>query len=353
MSNTNSIELKILLASIKLTVLQGGHPEFEHLLHNSTINWNKLHQLLTYHKIRPIFLAACNQINFKHKELCHLDLYCKIETIRKTYIKDELRIIFSLFSENNVEIIPYYGSFYLECLYDNTSFREADRIQLFVKKKDIVLAIKLLKNTGFDLKVENSNSLEKIMEATFNNFVILNKKLTNGIYVQIQIYWQIAIESEYDLFPPLNTDFLEHQQYKLWDKDFLFKMVIGVQNERSKWLCLKNIVDLLSYLRRYPAKNTEQLLSLSEEIKMKKVTNLGLSLIDGHFNVHIQESLYPQTSIISKIVYFWENNSNQKSFYNSLLLYRIYKKTLDIKIPWYVLVIKFLQSPSRFEDTYS
>ncbi|MFC3813345.1 nucleotidyltransferase family protein [Lacihabitans lacunae] len=343
MAHKNSVELKILLASIKLLILQVEKSEFESLLLNRTINWNKLHQLLAYHKVRPIFLAACNRINFKHEELSHLELFCKIEALRKPLIQNELHVLNASFSEKHIAITPYYSSFYLEYLYNKNSLREADHIKVFVKRKELVLAVQLLIDRGFKLKIEHTDCIEKILTDTLYNYVYLDKKLTNGIHLRIQLYWEMIIESDYSLFSTINTNFSDYHRFKSCDKDFIFKIIIANQSKQKYWLRLQYVVDLLVYIKKYPQNSTGHLLSISEEINLTKMTNLGLSLIESYLSGEKRSSLFHVPTTLSKVSYFWENDSSRTGFYNLCLLFSIYRKTFDFKIPWHTLLIHFFR----------
>jgi hypothetical protein len=66
-----SKELKILVESMKVVLLDQETSYLQTIITAPNIDWERLYWLSAYHQVRPIFYEACKKINFQNLKVIY------------------------------------------------------------------------------------------------------------------------------------------------------------------------------------------------------------------------------------------------------------------------------------------
>ena len=118
--------------------------------------------------------------------------------------------------------------------------------------------------------------------------------------------------------------------------DSVFKMLLNHHGGRDCWLKLKDIADLIAFMNAQPTAELTHLRQLANQLKMMKMFEAGLQLLNTLF----YPSPTPLQANLIPIVRFWEKSRIYDEFIPKLRLRRIHFSLQDEDISWldYILV---------------
>jgi Uncharacterised nucleotidyltransferase len=358
-----SIELQILIACIKIVLLNTPKTELLDLLEKSSIDWKKLNKMTVYHRIRPVVYEAFRQVNFNNDFTENLGLFAKRQSIKNLIDRQETAYILDFFKQQNIQALPYKGQLFLECLYQNKPLRESCDIDIIVQPENAHKALKLLVAEGYQLSVEGEPTddlLEKICRF-YGREVGLDKKTKVGKNVHIDFHW--GINESFHEYPIGVNDFFEEAQlsdfYKMQvlmpSVNSIFKMLINHHGGRGCWLRLKDVCDFIAFQKAYPQLDTSKMFEIAEKMQMLNILKQGFHLSDTLFLDSTERTIIASQKITNEILVFWDR-AKHYDFDNPIARFsyeKIYRSLQDKRWSWAKLAllnINYMSSPNLMEN---
>ena len=345
-----SPELQILIEAIRVVLLKAPHDKLLHLLNSPKIDWKRLDKMVAYHQIRPVVYEALRQVNFFNNFTENLAQYSKKQAVRNMVNGQELGRVLLLFQSWHIEVLPYKGVLFLDSFYQNKPLRESGDVDLIVKPSQAARVIQLLMDDGYVLKIDQTPTkeiIEEIVKKASGREVSLRKTVQAGLTVEIDLHWGMnetfqsyTIDLD-NLFETAAIGNFQHKQVLLPSLDSVFKMLLNHHGGRNCWLKLKDFADLIAFMNARPTAELTHLRQLAHQMKMTKVFEAGLQLLDAFFYPGT-DSLKPN---LTQIVRFWEKSQYYDKLIPKFWFRKIHFSLQDEKISWldYVLVqVKYL-----------
>ncbi|MFY7908255.1 MAG: nucleotidyltransferase family protein [Emticicia sp.] len=322
-----SLELEILIESIKVSLLEKPTEQLVTLIQNQGIDWQKLEKLTTFHAIRPVVYHALYLINFENEFSQKLKLRTFTQSIINLSTSQELARLLTLLQNQNIRVLPYKGLLFTHEFYKNQNLRETHDLDLLIHPDDAREALKILLNDGFVLEPKNNSNLSntEIIDSLLNTFGIievgLDKKNTHGIDIHIDFHWQL-FEGFYN-FKIDFKEFFEQQELKKFlgvnvyfpSKESQFLMLLNHHGGREAWCRLKHFCDLIEFLKTNSF-SYHDLLEISSKVEMRSIFEVGFNIYQHIFlNDFNCKKLYP---IQLKIYNYWEIGELWVSYFNRL-----------------------------------
>jgi hypothetical protein len=164
-------------------------------------------------------------------------------------IKSELEFIFMSFESKQVNMIPLKGVVFAEEVFGHLGARPATDIDILVKREDIPIAVKLVKELGFEIEEEPNPTHFHLSYS--KNVPYLDFPLT------IEIHWDILKESTSNLdirtFWKEATPFLQYKHIKQLSPYHTFYMIC-LHGWRHNMDSLKYFIDIIQLIYLYQDK---------------------------------------------------------------------------------------------------
>lgn len=358
-----STELQILIASIRLVLLNKPKQQLTLLLENPSIDWKKLNKMAVYHRIRPVVYEAFRQVNFTNDFTESLGLFAKKQSIKNLIDSQETAYILDFLKQHNIQALSYKGQLFLECLYQNKPLRESCDIDIVVQPENAYKALKLLLADGYQLSIESEPTddvLEKICRF-YAREVGLDKKTKVGKNVHIDFHW--GINESFHEYPISVDDFFEEAQLSdFYNKQVLmpsinsiFKMLLNHHGGRGCWLRLKDVCDIIAFQKTHPQFTTSKMFEIAEKMEMLNILKQGIYLSETLFLDSTESTVIASQKITNEILVFWER-AKHYNFDNPIARFsyeKIYRSLQDKRWGWAKLAllnINYMSSPNLMEN---
>lgn len=335
--------LSLLINSVTDSILIKSNKNLFHVDYPSSINWNKIFELASYHGLRPILFESFKNINIPIS--AKLESYARENIVSNMVSGNEFVRIMRLCTENNINIIPYKGHSFLASIYKHKQLREIGDLDFLFHKTDAKKGLELLVNDGY---VINSNDEFSLNEKNININDVFKAygayeatlaKSVNGKLTMIDYHWGFhysflpyKINLEY-LFENKSTINVNNTDCSAPSNEALFIMLIIHHGGRDVWMKLKFMVDLLAFMETKGALiNWEKMVALMNQFKLKRPMLVGFFLLKQYFEYAIPQEIEAQfdkeninEKLVLPIIDYWENCYNILSIkgrlkYESILL---------------------------------
>ncbi|CAH0997698.1 hypothetical protein EMA8858_03832 [Emticicia aquatica] len=354
-----SIELQLLIESIKVVLLDKPKEKLIELFNNPAINWARINHLLARHQIRPIVYEAARQSNFKNNFIEQMGHFSKVQSIKNLMDSHELTHILENFQQHNIEVLPYKGLVFLEKMYQNRPLRESGDIDIVVKPSDATKALKLLIEAGYTLEIDsanNENIINDIVERGQWREVSLSKMTKSGWKTSIDFHWGInETFQQYkfhleDLFEDSKIDSFQKKQLLIPSQNTIFKQMLNHHGGRNCWLRLKDFCDFIVFMKAYPEQDFASLRILAAEMNMKVVFENGIQILESYF---YENKVLSPLKTVKQITNFWEELKGPDMLSYKITLKSIHRSLQDSQISWwkYIMIhIKYYSIPNQVEN---
>ncbi|TDE16269.1 nucleotidyltransferase domain-containing protein [Dyadobacter psychrotolerans] len=273
-----SSELKLLLAACFGTVVPA--PE--------NFDSGRLQKLVSYHGIRPQFLAFIHQNNLDISFRSSLAGLCQNIAINNLLSVRQQAEIIKLLENNGIQSYAYKGSLWAEWLYGDVGKREFGDIDLLIKPAQFEPAIEVLKSAGYLPDEYRQYLLDKPdRKADFfktdYHIPLVNTSLNTSSMVEA--HWQVAyprlcfdfFSDEWDKYQ--ETYSLHKSHIKGFSNEYQFLLLLVHHGGKEQWSRIKYIADFSAYLKSHGSntnwKLVEELAKSKGILKLYK-TSLGL-----------------------------------------------------------------------------
>lgn len=363
-SSQFSLELQILIEAVKLCLLNSPKDKFSKLINSKEVDWQKLPEMVVYHRIRPLFYEACRLVEFKNKEVKVFENFSRRQAIKNLVISEELGRVLLLFQERAIEVIPYKGILFLEKLYKNKVIRESSDIDILVKPQNALKAIKLLLEQGYfistthsEINAADDSTLTVLIERTQIQELSLFKDLPSGLNVHIDFHWgvgetfhQYSIELD-ELFEESSIETFQRREVLIPNSKTIFKMMLNHHGGRGCWIRLKDFSDMLAFQNQHPELELTTLQNWAAEMKMSRVFAVGNAIMQGIF-LDSEPHQQIETKLQKHIFDYWETSKEYDHFWSKYNHRNIYRQLQDAPMSWLALshqLIKYYAIPNEME----
>lgn len=350
-----SPELNLIISSIKLCLLNKNREEFLSQVKSSDLNWQRVHQLLNYHQISPVFFHACKEVSFQNEYVDQYEIFSKRQAILNLIYEKEYLRIADLFLHKGIRVIPYKGVLFLKKLYNEKAIRQMTDLDILVHENDAVEALTLLIKEGYKIKEEVDSSpetLKRLIEDIPNKEISLIKSSLGGNTIWLDFHWHINVFKQYKL--PIDR-LLESTVYEKWgikylnvpDNESVFIMLLNHHGVRDGWSRLKLICDLWMYLHEYSFIPIEKLERDAKEVKMINVFTGGLQLIEKSLGETVKYTMRIPESTLHGVIKMWEMGKHWDHILPKIRLLVLYKKFQDQKVSWFWILNQQIELHSK------
>ena len=253
-----------------------------------TLNSDLLQKLVSYHGIRPQFLAFAHQNNLDVSFRSSLtDFYQKIAINNLLSVRQQIQII-RLLEDNGIESYAYKGSLWADWLYGDVGKREFGDIDLLIKPDQCEKALEILRNIGYspdEYRRYLLGSPERKVNFFATDYHIPLENLSMNAASMVEMHWQVA-------YPRLRFDFpseewdqhrtsyeLHKAKINAFQNEYQFLLLIAHHGGKEHWSRIKYIADFAAYMLRYGGSTNWKLvenLAKNKGILKLYQTSLGL-----------------------------------------------------------------------------
>lgn len=339
-------ELRILIESIKVVLLDCPEAPLRELLEDSSVNWKRLKKMVVYHQIRPVLNEAFNRVSYDSPISEELRDFTLQQTVKNLAEVSELNQLLQLLLKNDIPVLPYKGLLFLEKIYLNKQLRESGDIDIIVQPKNALKALKVLLEDGYELKVEINPSeveLHSIINRAQWREVGLIKKNPIGLNINLDFHWDIS-ETFHNYNLKLEDFFINTTESEFLGQsaivphfDYLFMMLLNHNGARGTWLRLKDLCDLIEIKKQFP--NT-RMSELAYNARMDTVYSTATELMNVSF---YKQNFKKPTMATVLIIEFWEKSEYVHNLVPKIQMHRIYRLVQDTKPSWFKYLNIFLK----------
>lgn len=334
----HSAELQLLIESMHVVLLNKSSTYLEELVENKDLDWGRVKHLVTYHKIRPILYTALKKVQEDNPLVPYLGRIQKAQTLRDLGCRQQIREIKTIFSANDVPILSYKGLLFSEKLYAYQPLRERNDIDIIVLPEHAVSALKLLFSLGYRLVYYPDielNDIPFLLDnlASSELSLVRNTGQNQG---SIDFHWGLI---EFPPFGDFTKDLFssriqEQEGYFSPDALGIFSMLLNHHGGREFWVRLKHLADLIQYFKTYPEITVARLEERAAQMKMQKVFQHGMALLDENFGRYEVSRAQIDARLIYRIEDMWEKARHWVELIPKAKMFWIKRQILDKEVSW-------------------
>jgi hypothetical protein len=271
------------------------------------IDWDYLLKKSYKHKLTSLLYWQLNNIcpdSPPENVMEHLKTFFHENAHKNLLFMGELLRILELFKSHGITGIPYKGPVLAIQTYGNLAFREFDDLDIYVNKKDVVRAKKILLSEGYQTKFSlKDNQEEKYLKSQ------REYKFTNPHYnINLEIQWK---------FPVLSYTFPIHSDFcgQLIKKSISGHKIVGPNNENMLLiLCIHNAghfwsrISWICDIAEFITANEicwEKIIEKTAELRIERILFLNLLLARDFLGINIPNQIsskFESDSTLEKII---------------------------------------------------
>ncbi len=146
-------EIALIILCCRYYLQTSDRAAVQKFLQENVIDWNKIYQLVTAHRIRPVVYNVLSSFSDVIAEnLIELRNYCIYFNAFALSNKRELHRILILLKDNNISAKPYKGLDFTQNFYGNMGLREFSDIDIIINEFDIDKVISIITKEGYHSK---------------------------------------------------------------------------------------------------------------------------------------------------------------------------------------------------------
>lgn len=327
-----SIELEILIESIKTSLLGESPEKLQAILKNNQIDWQKFIPFVEYHSIRPVVFDAFQKMDkslIPSEIARYLQEYMFNQTILNLNYSLEIGRLLQLFQAKGLRALPYKGNLFIHQFYGNKQLREVGDMDFLFHPEDAKAGLKLLLDDGYQLSVPDESFARKLDPNALINKILTSKgqyevtlvKRTkeNNMQFAIDFHWEIYAD-----FIPYKVDFERFfttttqqsflgKNIDMPSTETLYFMLMSHHGGKEFWLRMKHFCDLIMFLKIHQQSfNWQKIIDSSQKNKLNTVSMDGFYLLKKLFNVSLPAPIQEEVNkhnfkkVEKKIFQYWE-----------------------------------------------
>lgn len=282
-------EDELLLCCARTCLEQDKLSQIKRLVRNN-IGWSYLIQTALQHGVLPLLYRSLNEAcadSIPVNILNQLRNLFIANTLRNTYLNNELFQLLQLFESHNISVIPYKGPVFADSVYGDIALRQFSDLDILVQKQDALRAVDILSSAGYKLQSELSVGKEEDYLRSQYEVFFCHKDTS----CFVELHWEIV--PMYFNFPIASL--------RLWDRvkknvsgfptiqpeDML--LILCVHGNKHLWLQLLWICDVAEIVRK--GLDWERVLNQANIMGIQRIVFLGLFLAKDLLNATLPEKV--------------------------------------------------------------
>lgn len=286
------------------------------------VDERKVLKLAKFHRIRPLLFEyhkKSSLLSIKNKE--HLKEFVSKNALKNSKDIYHAKKLLQKFEAAGIPILLHKGIQYQYEIYANPQLRERGDIDILIKKKDALLASKILEEEGFlSESFDPSNSspdlslhMEKLLSFNYlYQLPLKNKSLL------LDFQWGVKSDFHSFHFPyPLifhKATFRDFYGIKTLqvDKESLFWLMIIHHGGKDQWMRLRHLADLSAYMETYSTQiDWEAILVTAKSYGLQQVLLDGFQYLKTLLSISlpppVEKRLETHQNRVYKMVFnIWE-----------------------------------------------
>ena len=366
--NDNSKEFHFLVACCKKAIVkEASTPPVSEI---ESIDWPKLFQLASYHKISLLLHDVISTMDSNHQLPKGLLENLKKQRHRQTLLilnktKELIRLL-KLFKEADIAVLPYKGITLSLAAYNNLSLRTFSDFDLLIKGEDLKKAHQLLIKENYIRIAELPLHIEKnYVKYDCERSYIFN---VNGEhFFHVDLHWYLGtsyfqMQIGYEAIEPfmVKSPFLNDSINTLNPTGNLLITTLHhagtEQMDRLKYVC-----DIMALIVRHESViNWQALISLSEKLEVKNLLLYGLGvamkIFDFPLPVEVQKHVSKKLDAIIAGTILTEHNEgggNARSHLGKIYFHLRVRQKLSTKLILVYYNIIHILLPNRNDTNKS
>ena len=245
------------------------------------IDWDDVLQAAHRHGMAPLLywhLDAIHPEEMPESTLTHLRDYFHATSQRNLFLAGELLRLLSVFTAQEIPIIPYKGPTLAASIYGNLTLREFSDLDILVKRHHVPKAEEVLVSMGYKLyRSTQTQEAVHLQSRVRRDFMLGDGKSI------VELHWGI-VPIRYSF--PFDTERLwerleevrigGHLVPSLSPEDML--LVLCIHGYKHLWEQLGWICDVAELIRTHQDMNWEQLMAHAKSLDGERMLFLGLVL---------------------------------------------------------------------------
>lgn len=325
------------------------------------LDWNYVQQMVTKHKLIPIFFYNITKIHpkiFPEEFAQFLREFFDYNARKNLFMWSELLKILKCLELNGINAISYKGPTLASLAYGNLALREFNDVDIFVYEKDVIKSIKIITLLGYETRLNLlPNHVDQYIkhqrEYKFNN---LQKNL------EVEIHWNVAGTSfsfpNNSVFPINNIIKVQigHQIINSFSNEDLI-LILSLHAAKHQWDRLSWVNDICGLIIRSKDLNWDIIIEKAKYLHMEKILYLNLYLAKELFDLELPVQILKHINgdaslkeLVKKIIMISFNIKSPSIFTRIILRFKLRDGILrgfnDI---WRILTIPTSEEWKDFE----
>jgi len=310
-----NIESRLLVLCARRYVEKEAAEEIRRILQGG-VDWECFLQLAFDHKIVPLInrnlesIASTGIPDLVRSELkrqIHIDIQRNLSLTR------ELLYILGLFEQLGIPAIPYKGPVLANSIYRDLSARSFGDIDILVRERDVLGAMKLLTSNGYEIiRPKNiAQADERLRSAWVRRLVEKSPWAYQVVFWNperqgiVELHWRLAPKYVFPravsiLWEDLQSVTLAVETFPTFSPENLM-WLLCLHGTRHRWIELRWLCDINELIRQYPNLNWEDLDTRVEGLGVQRRLYLGLFLAHCIFDTPLPIAVAAQIDRIPSV----------------------------------------------------
>jgi Uncharacterised nucleotidyltransferase len=339
-----SVELLILVESMRVALLKAPPERLLSLLQNPQIDWKRLRQMCDYHHLRLIVHEALRTLSFENDFSRQLRQYAFRQVTKQLAYRHEASRLLDVLAAQGLVLLPYKGLLFCEKLYPHQTLREFQDFDVLVRPEQAFSAIKILLSEGYSFtqaQIEQDEEILSMLEKGGYREVGLSKTLPSGLVFYLDFHW--GINETFHQYPIDYVGIFDQAERgiflgrTMWlpSEKSLLLMLLNHHAARNCWLKLSYLADWLAFGQQFPDFDN----SWANDLAMRKALDLGLALQSW-----VEEGREVPMKVWPQVLRFWENGRDFfDHFWPKVQYFRLYFALQDQPLSWLAYVRIFVK----------
>ncbi|GAA3931234.1 nucleotidyltransferase family protein [Chitinophaga oryziterrae] len=310
---------------------------------DSRINWKKVYDLSTVHRIRPLVF----NVLFPVKELVEEETFilfrsfCMNFSSRIFSRKVECDRITNILRQQGIHTHPYKGFDLAAFIYKDISLRECADIDVIIAEKDIIPVVDILKNEGYEMG--NKDFYNRFPKQYYQQHkdVCFDKKGAFGGTFNFEFHFRLSKYSMNTnvLFSQLLGDDYLSPEREYDYKDY-YKLLLINNGVSDYYPTLRSLLDLTFFNAEEPGPELERF-DLLGRILSGHLFNTPFPLYDA---ANDQSLNYTSRFLLNELL--GKQKTKKADFLRNVYLDFRFSNNMRLKLTTLLLALRFLIAPN-------
>lgn len=251
------------------------------------INWPHVREICDYHRVTLFLysvLAQSNSLFSIKKDLHGLYKSHFVQAIRRV---NHLAKIISDLGKAGIRIIPFKGYVLGYRLYDRIALRPTTDFDFFVKVKDAIKTIGILRETGFSIHTPDDIETKKLVKYFYS--IELSRDKPKEL---IDLQWDLSngdvpkIFDEDELFSCTQNIKIENKNITIFNDDVTLSLLV-IHGAKNLWWNLGSVLDLAMFFQKFPQKSYESVMDRLSKNGILTMLLVGSELAKRYFDASL------------------------------------------------------------------